>query len=67
MTAYPALFMPLIDVIMVQLHFLGASAFTPQSATTYGAHYLAEDLVDTGIAPLVEKGRVFEKFLCANL
>ncbi len=67
MTSYPDLFAPLIDLIIAQLQFLGSSAFEPQSATSFDAQYLAEDLVDTGIAALVEKGREFERFLCANM
>ncbi len=63
MTAHPELFIPLVDVIIAQLQYLPEDAFSPESAVSHGAHYLAEDLVDTGIAALVEKGRTFEKFL----
>ncbi len=66
MTAHPDLFIPLVDIIIAQLGYLGEDAFTPESATAHGAKYLAEDLVDTGIVALVEKGHTFEKFLVTN-
>ncbi len=66
MSAHPDLFIPLVDIIIAQFQYLPRDAFTTASVVSHGIQYLAEDLIDTGIAPLVEKGRVFEKFLCAK-
>jgi hypothetical protein len=37
--------------------------FTPISFVVYGAEYLAEDMIDSDIEEVVEKGREFENYL----
>jgi hypothetical protein len=58
----PAVFPPLVDTIMAQVELLPGDFFKPGGLMKQGA-YMAEDLVDTGVALLVSKGKVFGSLL----
>ncbi|MEA5605364.1 hypothetical protein [Nostoc sp. UHCC 0252] len=62
-TKAPNLFSSLIDTLLVQLDCLPEDMFTPNSFVTSQASYLAEDMIDSDIEGIVEKGREFEAYL----
>lgn len=59
----PELFSGLIDTLLVQLDCLPEDMFTPNSFVTSQARYLAEDMIDSDIEGIVEKGQEFEAYL----
>ncbi|MEH2163455.1 MAG: hypothetical protein V7K38_21060 [Nostoc sp.] len=59
----PELFSSLIDTLLVQFDCLPEDMFTPNSFVTSQASYLAEDMIDSDIEGIVEKGRDFEAYL----
>jgi hypothetical protein len=59
----PDLFPNLIDLLVLQFDYLEDEMFTPNSFVVYGAEYLAEDMIDSDIEEVVEKGREFENYL----
>lgn len=59
----PELFSSLIDTLLVQLDCLPEDMFIPNSFVTSQARYLAEDMIDSDIEGIVEKGREFEAYL----
>ncbi len=62
-TKAPELFSGLIDTLLVQLDCLPDDMFVPNSFVTSQARYLAEDMIDSDIENLVEKGQEFKDYL----
>lgn len=63
MVGHPELFGHLVDSLLVQFDLLQDSEFAPDSSIGFGADYLSEDLMDTDVDLLVEKGRAFRAYL----
>ena len=64
MTAAPELFAGLADSLMGQYDLLPNDWFTPDSFIASGqASYLAEDMIDSDVPILVEKGKAFAAYL----
>lgn len=59
----PELFSSLIDTLLAQFDCLPEDMFTPNSFVTSQASYLAEDMIDSDIEGIVEKGRDFQAYL----
>jgi hypothetical protein len=59
----PELFPPLIDTLIAQLQCLPAAWITSSDSLVSQTKYLAEDLIDTGIKGVAEKGQEFSSFL----
>jgi hypothetical protein len=57
------LFCHLADTLMRQMDVLPADWFVPGSFLTSQAGYMAEDMIDTGLPALVERGRAFARYL----
>lgn len=62
-TKAPELFSSLIDTLLVQLDCLPEDMLTPDSFVISQARYLAEDMIDSDIEGVVEKGQDFESYL----
>lgn len=60
---HPQLFCDLIDTLLVQFNYLPPQMLTPDSFISTNAKYLAEDMIDTDLAALVEKGQEFSNWL----
>jgi hypothetical protein len=64
MTQAPDLFAGLVDSLMAQYDLLPDEWFTPDSfIASSQADYLAEDMIDSDIPGLVEKGQAFAAYL----
>jgi hypothetical protein len=64
MTQAPDLFAGLVDSLMAQYDLLPDEWFTPDSfIASRQADYLAEDMIDSDIPGLVEKGQAFAAYL----
>ncbi|MBE9199749.1 AAR2 pre-mRNA splicing protein [Nodularia sp. LEGE 06071] len=59
----PKLFSSLIDILLAQFDCFPQDMFTPNSFVTAQANYLAEDMIDSDIDGIVEKGQDFEAYL----
>lgn len=59
----PELFSSLINTLLIQLDCLPEDMLTPNSFVTGQAKYLAEDMIDSDIEGIVEKGHEFEAYL----
>lgn len=60
---HPELFFNLIDTLLVQFRYLPDSLLTPESFVMDNASFLVEDMMDTELPDLVEKGREFSAAL----
>lgn len=60
---HPELFCNLIDTLLAEFLYLPDSLLTPESFVLENAKYLAEDMIDTEIPNLVEKGQEFSVWL----
>ncbi len=59
----PTLFSNLIDILLVQFDCLSDDMFTHHSVIIAQAKYLAEDMIDSDIENIVQKGKDFEAYL----
>jgi hypothetical protein len=59
----PELFTCLIDILLAQFDCLPEDMFTSESFITAQSSYLAEDMIDSDIDGVVEKGQHFEAYL----
>ncbi len=59
----PNLFIDLIDILITQFKLLPKEYLVPDSFIIQNASYLAEDMIDTGIDNLEEKGKEFKLFI----
>jgi AAR2 protein len=59
----PQLFPDLIDLLLMQFNQLPETMLTKNTFVTHHARYLAEDMIDSGIEIVVEKGQIFESYL----
>ncbi|NEO82987.1 MAG: AAR2 pre-mRNA splicing protein [Spirulina sp. SIO3F2] len=66
MASNPELFAPLVDTMLTQFTLIRDEEFSPQSAIGFGVNYLTEDLIDTEIPSLVEKGKALESYLASR-
>jgi hypothetical protein len=57
------LFVKLVDTLLAQFKVMPDQLFKSGSFLVQHADYLAEDMIDTGITELVEKGRAFAAYL----
>jgi len=62
-TLSPHFFTQVIDSLVTQFDYLPDSMLTSDSFVTQQAGYLAEDMIDSEIAEVVEKGREFTTYM----
>jgi AAR2 protein len=63
----PDLFCNLIDTLLVQFNYLPDSMLAPDSFVCAHAHYLIEDMIDTNIPLVVEKGHEFSAWFANTI
>ena len=60
---FPDLFVKLVDTLIGQFQYLSEEMFSPDSFVMGDIRYMVEDMIDTGIKVLVEKGNELSKYL----
>jgi len=60
---FPDLFVKLVDTLIGQFQYLSEEMFSPESFVMGDIRYMVEDMMDTGIKVLVEKGNELSKYL----